>query len=210
DFAGLVLYDPESGELRTHAIDLPEGKDFFEEGTLFPLEGTPSGLAFTTRQTVLVRNLELEKYSSTPLVKILRAEGVNSGCSVPLISRGQTVGVLTVMSMREEAFSESDAELLTQLCAQIALAVENAITFDRARRAERRAARERDRIKLLLEINNAVVSSLELGDLVKMTSASLLAILPHDAAGIALYDTELNQLREYTNVSYTDLDAFRV
>jgi formate hydrogenlyase transcriptional activator len=210
DFAGLVLYDPERDELRAHATDLPEGKDFFEAGTLFPLEGTPSGQAFRTRQTVMVRNLELEQYASTPLVRILRAEGVKSGVSVPLIAHGQAVGVLTVMGTRENAFSEADAELLTQLCAQIALAVENAITFDRARRAERRAARERDRIKLLLEINNAVVSSLELGELVKTISASLLGALPHDSAGIALYDPELNQLREYSNISYRDLEAFRV
>jgi hypothetical protein len=45
--------------------------------------------------------------------------------------------------------------------------------------------------------------------LVKTISASLRTILPHDAAGIALYEPELNQLREYTNVAYKDLDAFQ-
>ncbi len=184
DVAGLALYDAESGQLRAHALDLPKEKDFVEEGVIFPMEGTPSGLAFTTRQTVIVRNLDLERFSSTPLVNILRAEGVKSGCSVPLIAHGEAVGVLTVMSFREEAFSESDAELLTQIGGQIALAVENTLSFDRARQAERRAARERDRIKLLLDINNAVVSHLELGELVKAISASLLGILPHEAAAI--------------------------
>jgi formate hydrogenlyase transcriptional activator len=114
DVAGLVLYDPKSRQLRAHALDFPKDKDIFEEGVVFPMEGTPSGLAFTSRQTVIVRNLDQERFASTPLVKILRAEGVKSGCSVPLIARGEAVGVLTVMSFREEAFSESDAELLTQ------------------------------------------------------------------------------------------------
>ncbi len=209
DVAGLVLYDPESGQLRAHAIDFPQKKDIFEEGEVFPMEGTPSGLAFTSRRTVLVRNLELERFSTTPLVKILRAEGVKSGCSVPLIAHGEAVGVLTVMSFREDAFYESDAELLTQIGGQIALAVENALSFDRARRAERRAARERDRIKLLLEINNAIVSHLELDDMVKTISASLLGILPHDAAGVALYEPEKNLLREYVNVAYKRFDAFQ-
>ncbi len=167
----LVLYDPESRQLRAHALDFPKGKDIFEEGVVFPMEGTPSGLAFTSRQTVIVRNLELERFASTPLVKILRAEGVKSGCSVPLIAHGEAVGVLTLMGFREEAFSESDAELLTQIGGQIALAVENALSFDRARQAERRAARERDRIKLLLDINNAIVSHLELGAASKRENA---------------------------------------
>jgi formate hydrogenlyase transcriptional activator len=209
DVAGLVLYDAESRQLRAHALDFPKDKDILEEGVVFPMEGTPAGLAFTTRQTVIVRNLELERFASTPLVKILRAEGVKSGCSVPLIAHGEAVGVLTVMSFREEAFSESDAELLTQIGGQIALAVENALSFDRARQAERRAARERDRIKLLLDINNAVVSHLELGDLVKTISASLLDILPHEGAGIALYEPEQNLLREYENIAYKDFVAFQ-
>src|SRR5262245_9398530 len=209
DFAGLVLYDAESQQLRAHALDFPKDKDILEEGVVFPLEGTPSGLAFTSRQTVIVRNLDLERFASTPLVKILRAEGVKSGCSVPLIAHGEAVGVLSVMSVREEAFSESDAELLTQIGGQIALAVENALSFDRARQAERRAARERDRIRLLLDINNAIVSHLELGALVKTISASLLGILPHEAAGIALYEPEHNLLREYENVAYEGFIAFQ-
>src|SRR5262245_66631486 len=69
--------------------------------------------------------------------------------------------------------------------------------------------RERDRIRLLLEINNAVVSHLDLKELVKTISASLRDIIPHDSAGIALYDPELNQLREYTNVTYNELEAFQ-
>jgi len=209
DVAGLALHDAESRQLRAHALNFPTDKDILEEGVVFPMEGTPSGLAFTTRRTVIVRNLEQERFASTPLVKILRAEGVKSGCSVPLIAHGEAVGVLTVMSLREEAFSESDAELLTQVGGQIALAVENALSFDRARRAERRAARERDRIRLLLDINNAIVSHLELGALVKTISASLRGVLPHDAAGIALYEPEQNLLREYENVAYEQFAAFQ-
>jgi formate hydrogenlyase transcriptional activator len=209
DVAGLVLYDPESRQLRAHALDFPKDKDIFEEGVVFPMEGTPSGLAFTSRQTVIVRNLDQERFASTPLVKILRAEGVKSGCSVPLIAHGEAVGVLTLMGFREEAFSESDAELLTQIGGQIALAVENALSFDRARQAERRAARERDRIRLLLDINNAIVSHLELGVLVKTISASLLGVLPHEGAGIALYEPEQNLLREYENVAYGGFTAFQ-
>jgi formate hydrogenlyase transcriptional activator len=62
----------------------------------------------------------------------------------------------------------------------------------------------------MLEINNAVVSHLDLKELVKTISASLRDLVPHDSAGIALYEPEFNQLREYTNVEYKDLAAFRI
>jgi formate hydrogenlyase transcriptional activator len=127
-----------------------------------------------------------------------------------MISGEQTVGVLNLGSRTENAFSEADVELLMNIARQIAIAVQNSLNFERARTFEQRAARERDRIRLLLEINNALVSNLDLNQVVKTVSASLRDILPHDAAGIALYEPEHNHLREYTNVSYTDVQSFRV
>ena len=46
--------------------------------------------------------------------------------------------------------------------------------------------RERDRTKLLLEVNNAVVSHLDLSELLKSISASLEGMMSNDSAFIAL------------------------
>jgi formate hydrogenlyase transcriptional activator len=54
---------------------------------------------------------------------------------------------------------------------------------------------ERDRYQLLLDINNAVVTQLGLGNLLRATCDSLRKIIPHDAASISLYDPETRQLR---------------
>ncbi len=91
----------------------------------------------------------------------------------------------------------------------MAIAVENALNYERARKAEKEVNRQFERERLMLEINNAVVSILDLGELVKAVSAILRDIMPHDAAGIALYEPESNRLREYSNVTYKDLQAFR-
>ena len=55
--------------------------------------------------------------------------------------------------------------------------------------------RKLDRSRLLLEINNAIVSHLELGPLLKAISGCLRRELPHDFASLAIYDPALNQLR---------------
>jgi len=54
---------------------------------------------------------------------------------------------------------------------------------------------ERDRYELLLDINNAVVTQLGLGNLLCATCDSLRKVIPHDTASICLYDPEIRQLR---------------
>jgi len=60
------------------------------------------------------------------------------------------------------------------------------------------AEAERDRYQLLLDINNALVTHLDLGSLLRATSDSLRKVIAHDAAAIALYDPENKQLRLHT------------
>src|SRR5262249_40052510 len=64
--------------------------------------------------------------------------------------------------------------------------VQNALNFAELRRAERDVGKERDRCRLLLEINNAVVSNLHLSELLKTISARLGEVIRHDSAFIAL------------------------
>ena len=128
DYASLALYDPESNQLRLQALEFAEGEGLIEEGLSIPLEGTPSGLAFTSRQPVLVNHLSLEQFPSE-ITRRLIGEGLKSGCSLPLISPGRVSGVLNVASLREHAFTPADAELLGEIAKQLAIAVENALSF---------------------------------------------------------------------------------
>ena len=128
DLAGFALYDPEKQRLSAHALDFPGNQEFVETGEAIPLEGTPEGKAFTSRQTVLIRNLDLADYPAE-IIKRAQAAGLKSGCAVPLVSHGRVLGTLSVVSMKEAAFSPDDAELLTQIGAQMAIAVENALAY---------------------------------------------------------------------------------
>src|SRR5690349_15492770 len=60
------------------------------------------------------------------------------------------------------------------------------------------AEAERDRFQLLLDINNALVTQLDLASLLHATSNSLRKVIAHDAAAIAPYDPEIKQLRLHT------------
>jgi len=64
-------------------------------------------------------------------------------CAVPLISHGKVLGTLSVVSMQENAFSQDDAELLTQIGAQVAIAVENALAFKQIARLKDKLTEEK-------------------------------------------------------------------
>jgi formate hydrogenlyase transcriptional activator len=128
DLAWLCLYDPVNQQLRTHALDFPSNQDFTGAGDPIPLEGTPEGLAFTSRKTVHIKKLNLMEFP-TEIMKRAAAEGLQSGCAIPLISHEHVLGTLSVVSVNENAFTEQDAELLGQIGGQVALAVANATAY---------------------------------------------------------------------------------
>ena len=121
DLAGLALYDQRINKLRSTALDFPEHQDVFIEDEIIDLDGIP-GRAFTTRQPV-ISGLDV---SADALGKRV---GVKSACTVPLISHEHALGVLGVGRLNENAFTEDDAELLTEVGKQVAIAVENALAY---------------------------------------------------------------------------------
>lgn len=136
DFAGLAIYDPEIGQLRVHGLNFEAGQEYFSIGQTVPIEGTPGGLAFTSRRPVLRHRPDPDEFPAERMKEALQA-GVKSGCVVPLICHGNALGTLAIASLRESAFTEADAELLSQIAAQVAIAVENALNYERLRTAER-------------------------------------------------------------------------
>ena len=127
-YISLALYDQENNQLRIHALDFPEGRGLMHEDILVPLKTAPSGMAFTSQKPVLLNSIDTERFPSE-IARLLIAEGIKSTCSIPMTAHGQALGTLSVGSLREAAFTEEDARVLTQVTNQIAMAVENALAY---------------------------------------------------------------------------------
>jgi formate hydrogenlyase transcriptional activator len=121
------LGDSEINQFRVGALGFPEHQDFRQQSELVPIEGTPVGLAFTTRRPVIQNRIDREGFPAE-IMRRDSAQGVKSGCSVPLISHEPVLGVLSLGSMRG-AFDEGYVEPLGQIGKQVAIAVENAFNF---------------------------------------------------------------------------------
>ena len=75
------------------------------------------------------------------------------------------------------------------------MAVDNAVNYQKAERYQRQLAEERDRLKLLLEINNAVVTHLDLRQLCRALAVAMRRLLRQDYLSLALYEPAQNSWR---------------
>src|SRR5260370_40144677 len=64
------------------------------------------------------------------------AEGLESGCALPLISRNRTLGVLTIANRAENSFSAEDIDFLVRAAGQVAIAIENASLYSYLQRSK--------------------------------------------------------------------------
>ncbi len=142
DYASLALYDVEAKQLRLHLLKSPAGLELEEEERFIPLEGTPAGLSFTTRQPVVVDRLDDGRFT-TATIQHLVAAGIRSGCWLPLISHGRPIGTLGVASLKEGTCARVNLNLLTQVANQVALALDNAAAFSRIQELNQRLAEEK-------------------------------------------------------------------
>jgi PAS domain S-box-containing protein len=139
DAATLGLYDPKSNSLVIQFLGLRE--DAHNGGDIhLPLEGSAAGEAFRTREPVLLARIQTSNFTKESMSHLTDL-GMQSGCWVPLIHGGEAIGTMAVASRLEGAFVQHDAEMLSQVAAQIAVAVDNAMT-------SRQIAELRDRLTL--------------------------------------------------------------
>jgi formate hydrogenlyase transcriptional activator len=145
DRVGVALPDAETGELHLYFRDLPSNEEIVKSQHV----SEATEYVFRTGEVI---NLTKKQISADPRLATL---GLNSLCSLPLLSRGRVLGVLGVGSSREGAFLEDDISFLGQVANQIAIAVENASAYGEITQLKDRLAQEN--VYLESEIRNELL-----------------------------------------------------
>src|SRR5262245_22148663 len=193
DVINLVLYDPARDVMRLHALVAPECNRT-ELGMEFPMKETTTGLVWENQQPVMVEDVAAEKRFPR-LMSVLRESGVRSYCTVPLTSALRRLGAMSFGSTEKRTFQEEEISFMQRVAKQVAVAVDNVLHEASARQAQQQLERERDRVRLLLEVNNAVVSHLNLDDLFPAVSACLRKVVKHDGSALILHDEQTRTYR---------------
>jgi formate hydrogenlyase transcriptional activator len=142
DGVGITLPRPEDGKLRVYALDFPDNPGGIEEGYEPPAEEKASAVkVFRSGEALILSREELQAEPLMPQFDI------RSLAHLPLKGRHETVGVLSLGTHREDAFSADDLAFLKQIAHQVAIAVENAVAFEEVSGLKNKLALE----KLYLE-----------------------------------------------------------
>lgn len=122
DAGEIFLINDETGELILHAQRGLSNAFVAEEGTVGPGECL-CGLSTQSRELVVA--VDLETHPARNRLACLR-EGFRSLLCLPLLARGEVLGLLNVQSRNARQFTPSDEELLTAIGNQIGIAIANA------------------------------------------------------------------------------------
>ncbi len=152
DAATLGLYEAQSETLMVQFLNVAEGESRRSDVRL-PIDGSPAGLAFKTREPVLLDRMQGSQFAPAG-VHHLTDLGMRSGCWVPLIHRGEAVGALAVASRIDGAFSQHDADMLVQLAGQVAMAVANAVAFRQIAELRDKLSQEKQYLEEEINLEN--------------------------------------------------------
>src|SRR6202041_701670 len=137
--------------------------------------------------------------------------GVKSLCHLPLISRERVLGVLTFGNSGENISVEGDGAFLAQVANQIALAVENAITYGEIASLKDKLAQEiiylQDEIRTELKFEEIVGNS----DVLRRVLAELETVAPTDSTVLIYGETGTGKeliARAIHNLSSRNSNAF--
>jgi formate hydrogenlyase transcriptional activator len=122
DRCAITLYAPETDTMRFLAVAGALRSDYFQAGLEVNRTETSAGWVFDHQQP-LRRNLEEEQLFANE--RRLFEEGLRSLCAVPLVLRGRSIGTLSVVNRKKNAYSEEDAQFLQEVAIQVALAIGN-------------------------------------------------------------------------------------
>jgi len=151
DFCALLLPDSHREELRITILYNPESRGAISDGMSIPLHGSICGKTFRTGKIQHFNSLEEvrddpESFGNDVgrlFFERVVAEGLKSGCDLPLIGRGGVVGVLSTLKRSERGFEKADVEFLEQASRQLAIAVENALDYETAIKDRDKEAKQR-------------------------------------------------------------------
>jgi formate hydrogenlyase transcriptional activator len=195
DFCGLVLPDSDSGELRLTVLYNPESKGAIGDGAIIPIHGSVCGKAFRTGQSQHFNSLEEVRddpesfghEAGRVFYERFIAEGLRSGCDLPLIGRSGVLGVLGALKRSERAFEKEEVAFLEQVSRQVAIAIENALDYETAIKDREKETKHRRYLEeeIRAEFGEIVGESPAL----KTTFSLMAVVAPTDSSVLILGET---------------------
>ena len=194
DSIGIGLLTHEGNSLRLIAFERGPAEPQLELGTETPYSGTGAGRAIEEQRTVHIPDVREELLKFPGMVSQTSTTGVRSAYMVPLSTPRRKLGVLSFARRSEGGATPDELAIMQTVTSHVATALESAMASDAAESYQKQLLGERDRWKLLLEINNHVIAFLDVTTLLRSACESLRNYFDNDFAAVWIIDKEQNRL----------------
>jgi formate hydrogenlyase transcriptional activator len=188
DHLGLILHDPDGDRMQGHILNAP-GNPVITSLNL-PVDDDPAGWVWQNQQPLIIERLDHENRWPKFVQRARREFGISTVILVPLTSGDNRLGAFGFSSMAPLDPGADEIAFLERIACEFAVAVESYL-------AKRELVRERDRLRTVFDISNALVSRLELDDLFSAISEQLSRVIQHDDAMLTLRNEETKKLDLY-------------
>jgi len=195
DNVGVSIYDEKSNTFHRHFVDA-ETEAAIPPDPELTMEESDAWWVYQNQET-LVTSLADHHAQICKFREILKKYGISSVCTLPLTTAHSKVGALTFASKAPDVYTAEEVHFLSVVAEQIALAFDNALHFDAAQASQQQLLKKSERVGLLLELTNHLVSNLDFRDLLRAAAASTRRVMGCDGVGITLPDTDNIHLRIY-------------
>ena len=194
DSLSLVLHNPERNTMRVHIVEMEGHRevDVVERD----VEASPSGFVWETQQPLVIADTSTENRFPDAMAST-RTNGLRSFCILPLTTAHRRVGSVAFGNKRLDAYGKADLEFLGLIARQVAVAVDNTISQSENQQYQQKLAQERNRLRLLLNLNNSLISNLELRPLLRAISYGIRSVMHCDYTSVTIPEPGRKQVRVY-------------
>ena len=191
----LLLFDGPRQRLILRAVERGRHDPGIEVGSQISYAGTSLARALEEQVAVFVPDAMQEMAKIPEFASRIDPAVVHSAYIFPVSTSRKKLGALIFAAREKGEFGAEDVELMTSVAEHVSIALESALANDAAEAYQRELARERDRLGLLLEINNHIVTKLDINELFRAASVSIRKYFANDFASFWLFEEHSNRLR---------------
>lgn len=186
DLATIALFDRTSGKLHLHVLSA--GNQHQIDDITIPIQNTPDGLVYVTQQPLFLEHLDPRTFCPEGL-RHYRQAGVRSACWLPLNSKGNVIGTISLGSMRDSAFHPENSESLLQIARTVAATLDNTSVLQQIAGLSDRLKEEKRYLEEELRTEYSFEEIVGQSDGLKRVLKQVETVAPTDATTLILGET---------------------
>ena len=195
DAITMMLLTEDQRSLRLMAFERGSARPYVDLGTETPYAATAAGRAIEEQQTIYLPDIGQEMSQFPQIMAQAKPSEMRSAYFVPISTPRRKIGALSFARAGEGEAGPDEIALMEAIASHLATALESATASDAAQSYQGQLVAERDRWKLLLDINNHVTAFLDVRALFRAACSSLREYFNNDFAAIWLIDKDQNRLQ---------------